>query len=82
MKKEREIFQMDCISSLVVGLAQALCESMNMAERRAGHKTDLKQAISDLETATGELKAIRDDLNLRIQRDNLEGRSCTNRARE
>ncbi|KAF8114000.1 hypothetical protein N665_0043s0070 [Sinapis alba] len=73
---------MDCISSILVGVAQVLCESMNMAERRAGHKTDLKQAISDLETATGELKAIRDDLNLRIQRDNLEGRSCTNRARE
>lgn len=82
MTKEREIFQMDCISSLLVGVAQVLCESMNMAERRAGHKTDLKQAISDLETATGELKAIRDDLNLRIRRDNLEGRSCTNRARE
>ncbi|CAH8317813.1 unnamed protein product [Eruca vesicaria subsp. sativa] len=73
---------MECISSLLVGLAQVLCESMNMAERRRRHKTDLKQAISDLETATGELKAIRDDLNLRIQRDNLEGRSCTNRARE
>ncbi|VVB11467.1 unnamed protein product [Arabis nemorensis] len=72
---------MDLISSLLVGLAQMLCESMNMAERR-GQKTDLKQAISDLEAATAELKAIRDDLNLRIQQDNLEGRSCTNRARE
>ncbi|ESQ54686.1 hypothetical protein EUTSA_v10024353mg [Eutrema salsugineum] len=72
---------MDFISSLLVGLAQVLCESMNMAGRR-GHKTDLKQAISDLETATGELKAIRDDLNLRIQQHELEGRRSTNHARE
>ncbi|CAD5329086.1 unnamed protein product [Arabidopsis thaliana] len=54
---------------------------MNMAERR-GHKTDLRQAITDLETAIGDLKAIRDDLTLRIQQDGLEGRSCSNRARE
>lgn len=72
---------MDFISSLLVGLAQVLCESMNMAERR-GHKTDLRQAITDLETAISDLKAIRDDLNLRIQQDDLEGRSCSNRARE
>lgn len=81
VKKEREIIEMDFISSLLVGLAQMLCESMDMAERR-GDKTDLKEAISDLETATSELKAIRDDLNLRIQQDSLEGRNCTNRARE
>ncbi|KAG7617377.1 Disease resistance protein RPS2 [Arabidopsis thaliana] len=72
---------MDFISSLIVGCAQVLCESMNMAERR-GHKTDLRQAITDLETAIGDLKAIRDDLTLRIQQDGLEGRSCSNRARE
>ncbi|CAH2077914.1 unnamed protein product [Thlaspi arvense] len=72
---------MEFISSLLVGLAQVLCESMNMADR-GGHKTDLKQAISDLELATRDLKAIRNDLDLRIQQDDLEGRSCTNRARE
>ncbi|KAL1202927.1 Disease resistance protein RPS2 [Cardamine amara subsp. amara] len=72
---------MDFISSLLVGIAQVLCESMNMAERR-GHQTDLKQAITDLETATGDLKAIGDDLNLRIHIADIEGRSCTSRARE
>ncbi|CAE6176151.1 unnamed protein product [Arabidopsis arenosa] len=70
---------MDFISSLIVGFAQVLCESMNMADRR-GHNTDLRQAITDLETAIGDLKAIRDDLSLRIQQDNLEGRSCSNRV--
>ncbi|CAN8325970.1 unnamed protein product [Cochlearia groenlandica] len=73
---------MDLISSLLVGLAQVLCESMNMAERRRGQHTDLKQAISDLETAICELKAIRNDLNKRIQGYDLEGRSSTNRATE
>lgn len=72
---------MDFISSILVGLAQVLCESMNMAERR-GHQTDLRHAITDLETATADLKAIRDDLNLRIQQADLEGRNCTNRATE
>ncbi|XP_010433556.1 PREDICTED: disease resistance protein RPS2 isoform X2 [Camelina sativa] len=72
---------MDFISSLLVGLAQGLCESMNMAERR-GVKVDLRQAITELETAIGDLKATRDDLKLRIQQDDLEGRSCSNRARE
>lgn len=52
-----------------------LCESMNMAKRRT-QKTVFKQAISDLKAAIGELKAIRDDMNLRIQQENLEGRSC------
>lgn len=56
-----------------------LCESMNMAGRSV-LKTDLKQAIADLETATGELKAIRNDLKLLIQPHEVEGRSRTNRA--
>lgn len=70
---------MDFISSLLVGLAQVLCESMNMAGRSV-HKTDLKQAIGDLETAIADLKAIRNDLKLRVQQEELEGRSLTSRA--